>query len=88
MKRCVRCEKEIVGSTSRTYCSDSCRIAANAEAAAERREVARRERRRLAARKCVVCGAQLSMYGHGNTCALCINPKPLTTLLKNIKAKI
>ena len=88
MKRCIRCDKEIVSSsTSRTYCSDTCRMAANADAAAERREAARRERRRIADRRCVVCDAKLSMYGHGNTCAAHVNPKPLLTLLKHVKAK-
>lgn len=87
MKRCVWCDKEFLGSAKQTYCSASCRMAANEEAAARRREAARRERRKAAEKTCVVCGAKLSMYGHGNTCAAHIPPKPLSDILKQIRRK-
>jgi hypothetical protein len=87
MKHCVRCDREFLGAKSQTYCSPSCRMAANEEAAAQRREEARRERRRAADKRCVVCGAKLSMYGHGNTCAAHVPPKPLSDILKQIRRK-
>lgn len=88
MKQCVRCEKSFVGSKSQVYCSPACRMAANEEAAKKRREEARRERRRVAKKRCIVCGAQLSMYGYGNTCAQHTNPKPLSDTIREIRRKI
>lgn len=87
MKQCARCDKDFVGSKSQVYCSDSCRIAAQAEAAARRREDARRARRKAAEKRCVVCGAQLSMYGYGNTCAQHTDPKPLSNIIKQIRKR-
>jgi hypothetical protein len=85
MKRCVRCESEILG-TGKSYCSDYCRIKAGEDAARERRERARRERRKASGKVCVVCGATLSMYGHGSTCAVHVNQNALTQLLRKVKA--
>lgn len=87
MKHCVWCDREFIGAKGQTYCSPSCRIDANIEASNRRREEARRARRRAAEKRCVVCGAQLSMYGYGNTCASHINPKPLSDILKQIRKK-
>jgi hypothetical protein len=88
MKHCARCDKEFLEAKGQTYCSPACRIAANEEATNRRREEARRARRKAADKRCVVCGAQLSMYGYGNTCAAHINPKPLSDVLKQIRKKI
>jgi hypothetical protein len=87
MKTCGRCDREFNGTKSQLYCSTSCRLAANEEAAARRREDARRLRRKAAEKRCTVCGATLSMYGHGNTCAAHISLKPLSDVLKQIRKK-
>jgi hypothetical protein len=60
---------------------------ANERAALERREEARRARRKASGRTCIVCGAVLSMYGSGNTCAIHISPKPLSDIMKQIKKR-
>lgn len=70
------------------YCSPTCRMAANEEAAKKRRESARRARRKAAKKHCVVCNAELSMYGYGNTCAQHADPKPLSDVIKQIRRKI
>jgi len=82
------CHDEFIASKGQMYCSFPCRIAANQEATVIRKEVARRERRKAAAKRCVMCGALLSMYGVGNTCATHSNPNSLSDILKQIRKKV
>jgi hypothetical protein len=88
MKYCVWCNREFVASKGQIYCSPECRTFANAEAVVVRKEIARRQRRKAANKCCVVCGATLSMYGTGNTCAMHTNPTFLTDILKQIRKKV
>lgn len=87
MKRCVWCDGEFSPVRGQTYCSAECKSEANVELTRIRQENARRARRKSSEKKCIVCGAQLSMYGHGNTCASHINPNPFKVILKQIKDK-
>jgi len=88
MKNCVWCNREFSASKGQMYCSPECRTNANEEAMVVRKEMARRQRRRAANKSCVVCGATLSMYGVGNTCAMHTNPIFLTDILKQIRKKV
>ena len=88
MKECAFCGHDFVATKGQQYCSDDCRIKANKEATERRKEEARRKRRKNADRSCIVCGAKLSMYGHGNTCAAHINPKPMSDIIRQIKGLI
>lgn len=58
---------------------------AAAESTRKRRDEERRERRRKANKCCIVCGARLSIYGEGSTCSACLNPKPLKSILGQLK---
>ena len=82
------CNREFGASKGQIYCSPECRTQANQEAIVIRKEQARRQRRKAARKCCVVCGATLSMYGTGNTCAMHTNPVILSDILKQIKKKV
>lgn len=85
MRQCSWCGADFVGGRGQIYCCDEHRLLAIEEAAKNRRENARRQRRKAAGKKCIVCGAVLSMYGDGNTCAAHINTKPMSSVLREIK---
>jgi hypothetical protein len=88
MKECLWCYQEFAQTKrGQLYCSSECRVFANEDTALLRKESIRRQRRKASAKKCVVCGAKLSMYGIGNTCSVHINPKLLSATISQIKRK-
>lgn len=86
MRRCAWCGSEFEGlSRTQLYCSDDCRAFAKEESTRKRYEQERRERRRKANKCCINCGVKLSMYGDGNVCSRCLNPKVIKTTLNEIR---
>ena len=85
MKYCLWCDERFQPVNNQVYCSVECRTQATKHTAIQRRAHKRRTKRMKSKRKCVVCGAHLSMYGQGNTCSNHTSPTAVSSLLKDIR---
>jgi hypothetical protein len=81
------CDSEFEGNERTMYCSELCRAQARRRSVEENRRRRRIQNRKLASKKCIVCGTILSIYGVGNTCDAHTDPKVLRKILKDIREK-
>jgi predicted nucleic acid-binding Zn ribbon protein len=89
MRHCSWCGTEFsVERKGERYCSQLCRELSSVESEQRRKKQAKLERRRAAKKRCIQCGAVLSMYGEGDTCATCIDPKSIHSILKQLNKKV
>lgn len=87
MKLCSWCDNSFKPSVSyQIYCGVECRDAATKEKIIARYAITRRQKRKNKPRKCVTCGAALSMYNDDTLCDSCIiNKKDVLKILKQMK---